>query len=49
MAPKGRTIDKLSGTKLAADPLILIGFERQDSKASLGMLAGNVVVQLAVN
>lgn len=38
----------LSGGQLPADPLVPIGFERRDSKASLSMLAGNVAVQLAV-
>src|ERR1700685_879741 len=41
-------IETLSGTQLPADPLVPIGFERQDSRASLSMLAGNVAVQLAV-
>jgi hypothetical protein len=30
----------LSGTHLPVDPLVPIGFEAQDSKASLSMLAG---------
>src|SRR3984957_13610365 len=38
----------LSGTHLPPDPLVPMGFESQDSKASLAMLAGNVAVQLAV-
>ena len=36
--------ETLSGTQLPADSLVPIGFESQDSRASLAMLAGNVAV-----
>jgi hypothetical protein len=39
--------ETLSGAQLPVDPLIPMGFEGQDSRASLSMLAGNVAVQLA--
>jgi sterol desaturase/sphingolipid hydroxylase (fatty acid hydroxylase superfamily) len=42
------TNDELSDPTLPADPLVPLGYERRDTKASLTMLAGNVVVNLAV-
>ena len=37
----------LSGTHLPADPLVPVGYERRDTVASLSLLVGSVVVNLA--
>jgi sterol desaturase/sphingolipid hydroxylase (fatty acid hydroxylase superfamily) len=37
----------LSGAHLPGDPLVLLGYERRDTTASLAMLAGNVAITLA--
>lgn len=37
----------ISGTQLPADPLVPVGYERRDTIASLGTLAGSVAVNLA--
>jgi sterol desaturase/sphingolipid hydroxylase (fatty acid hydroxylase superfamily) len=37
----------LSGPQLPPDPLVPLGYERRDTAASLGMLAGNVAITLA--
>lgn len=42
------TPEELSDPRLPADPLVPVGYERNDTKASLTMLVGNVAVNLAV-
>lgn len=39
--------EELSDPRLPADPLVPLGYERRDTAASLSMLAGNVVADLA--
>ena len=41
------TLDELSDPSLPADPLVPIGYQRDDTRTSLLMLAGNVAVSLA--
>ncbi|MEZ5381913.1 MAG: sterol desaturase family protein [Microthrixaceae bacterium] len=41
------TLEELSDPSLPADPLVPVGFERRDTAASLGMLAGNLVANAA--
>ena len=42
------TAEELSGTQLPPDPLVPLGFERRDTLASLGALAGSVVINAAL-
>jgi sterol desaturase/sphingolipid hydroxylase (fatty acid hydroxylase superfamily) len=42
------TRDELSDPSLPADPLVPVGYEASDTKASLTMLGGNIVVNLAM-
>ena len=42
------SLEELSDPSLPADPLIPVGYERRDTRASLTMLAGNVAVNLAL-
>ncbi len=44
---KYATAAELSDPRLPPDPLVPVGYEAQDTKASLTMLAGNVAVSLA--
>ncbi|HEY5662777.1 MAG TPA: sterol desaturase family protein [Ilumatobacter sp.] len=44
----GATPAELSDPRLPADPLVPVGYERDDTRASLTMLVGNVAVNLAV-
>ncbi len=41
------TRDELSDPSLPADPLVPVGYEPRDTRASLTMLGGNIVVNLA--
>ena len=42
------TPEELSDPSLPADPLVPVGYEERDTKASLTMLGGNIVVNLAI-
>lgn len=42
------TAEELSDPSLPADPLVPVGYERRDTRASLTMLGGNIAVNLAV-
>ena len=42
------TRDELSDPSLPPDPLVPVGYERNDTRASLLMLAGNITVNLAL-
>jgi sterol desaturase/sphingolipid hydroxylase (fatty acid hydroxylase superfamily) len=42
------TRDELADPSLPADPLVPVGYEPRDTKASLKMLGGNIVVNLAM-
>jgi sterol desaturase/sphingolipid hydroxylase (fatty acid hydroxylase superfamily) len=42
------TNEELSDPSLPADPLVPVGYEPRDTKASLTMLAGNIAVNLAL-
>ena len=45
----GWTLDELSDPSLPEDPLIPVGYERNDTRASLLMLVGNIAVNLALS